>query len=134
MARLKRHADEEQTTAVADWVRQIERDFSCRVRIVCNVTGPAAKLGIRTEACDVAGERLVGVRVQCKGSYPSSYATSYLGTLLKLLIELHKECEDYENVCAGLPSSKGVLSKTAQNTVCQSQEPQTDPLTPLKWD
>lgn len=105
--KLKRHADEDQTAAVEDWIGTVERDYQCRVRIVCNAQGAKGRLAVRIEACDIAGDRLVGVRVQRKTSYPSSYATSFMGTILKELIALHRDLEDYEKVCAGQPCSSG---------------------------
>lgn len=107
--KIKRHADEDQASAVGDWASELERDHLCRVRIVIYPTGAKGRLSIRIEACDIAGERLVGVRVRRATSYPNSYGTSLCGVLLKELMALGADLEEYQRICATGSSSQGVV-------------------------
>lgn len=108
--KIKKHADEEQVIAVTDWAGDLEREHKCRVRIVLYPTGAKGRLSARIEACDVAGEQLVGVRVRRATSYPNSFGTSLLGVILKELIALGLDLEAYEHLCAGGNSGNGAES------------------------
>ena len=105
--KIKRHADEDQAAAVESWGSDLERTHECRVRVVLYPTGAKGRLSVRVEACDVAGERMVGVRVRRATSYPNSYGTSFFGVLLKELMGLSEDLEEYGRYCAGLPPGNG---------------------------
>lgn len=104
----KRHADEDQISAVADWISDCERTYLCAVRVVLAAPVQAGRITVRFEACDVVGDKLVGVRVRRRTSYPNSSATSLCGLMLKELILLHKDLDDYRALCEGESSNPAV--------------------------
>ena len=106
--KIKRHADEDQVAGLESWICDVERNHKCRVRTVIHAAGAKGRLAIRIEACDIVGERLVGVRVQRKTSYPNSYGTSLVGVLLKELMALDSDLDAYARVCASGSSDPAV--------------------------
>jgi hypothetical protein len=106
--KIKRHADEDQASAVDDWASDVERDHQCRVRIIIYPTGAKGRLSIRVEACDISGDRLVGVRVRRATSYPNSYGTSLCGVLIKELMALGADLESYKAFAEGVSSNPAV--------------------------
>ena len=104
----KKHADEDMAAAIESWILDLERNHKCRVRVVVNATGAAGRLTVRVEACDVVGAKLVGVRVKREALYPNSHSTSFFGAILKELMALDTDLEQYTAFCEGRASPRGV--------------------------
>ena len=96
----RRHADEDQMAAIASWISDCEQTYGCKVRVILSGPLAAGRATVRVEACDLVGERIVGVRVRRRTSYPNSRATSLCGAVLFELIQLHKDLEDYQGFCS----------------------------------
>lgn len=107
-ARTKKHADEDQITAVADWISDCEQTYECAVRVVLTSTVPKGRVTVRVEACDVVGERVVGVRARRRTTYPNASAVSLCGCLLNELIKLHSDLDAYKQFSEGVSSNPAV--------------------------
>lgn len=102
--------DAHKIEAIEEWIRDIENNHDCRVRIVIQSGVLRRRVIVRVEACEYADGRLISVRVKRQCPHPNGAATDLCGTIFTELARLDSDLTVYANFVEGngpLPDSPG---------------------------